>query len=55
MLYSPRWLYAHGRPDAARSLLAKLHSHTEDINSPIVNIEIEEIKEKVTLDGADSM
>ncbi|KAF8511584.1 general substrate transporter [Gautieria morchelliformis] len=52
---SPRWLYAHGRPDQARALLAKLHSYTGDINSPIVNIEIEEIKEKVALDGADTL
>ena len=51
---SPRWLYVHGRPDEARKLLAKLHSHTEDINSPLVNIEIEEIEEKIALDGADS-
>ena len=54
MSYSPRWLYAHGRPDEARALLAKLHSNTGDINSPIVNIEIEEIEEKVALHGADS-
>jgi hypothetical protein len=54
LAYRPRWLYAHGSPDKARALLAKLHSNTEDINSPLVNIEIEEIEEKVALDGADS-
>lgn len=41
-------------PDKARALLAKLHSNTGDINSPLVNIEVDEIEEKVALDGADS-
>lgn len=51
---SPRWLYAHGKPEKARTLLAALHSHTGDINSPLVGLEIEEIEDKIALDGADS-
>ena len=51
---SPRWLYAHGKPEKARNLLAKLHSETGDINSPLVDLEVEEIEEKIALDGADS-
>ncbi|KAF8516839.1 general substrate transporter [Hysterangium stoloniferum] len=50
---SPRWLYANGKPKEARTLLAKLHSQTGDINSPLVNLEIGEIEESVILDGAD--
>ncbi|KIJ54593.1 hypothetical protein M422DRAFT_24530 [Sphaerobolus stellatus SS14] len=50
---SPRWLYANGKPEKARELLAKLHSHNADIKSPIVDLEIEEIEERITLDGAD--
>jgi len=51
---SPRWLYSIGRKDDARAILAKFHSRTRDLNSPVVNIEIDEIEEKVTLEGADS-
>ncbi|KAF8583119.1 general substrate transporter [Ramaria rubella] len=50
---SPRWLYAHGKPEKARALLAKLHSRTGDLDSPLVNLEMEEIEEKVMLDGSD--
>ncbi|KAF8713259.1 General substrate transporter, partial [Rhizoctonia solani] len=50
---SPRWLYANGRKDEARAVLAKLHSGTNDHYSPVVEIEMEEIEEKTSLDGAD--
>jgi len=50
---SPRWLYSVGRADSARKILAKLHSSTGDPNSPLVNLEMDEIEERVTLDGAD--
>ncbi|ELU42263.1 sugar [Rhizoctonia solani AG-1 IA] len=50
---SPRWLYANGRKDEARAVLAKLHSGTNDHYSPVVEIEMEEIEEKTSLDGTD--
>lgn len=50
---SPRWLYANGRKDEARAILAKLHSATNDPYSPVVEIEMEEIEEKTSLDGTD--
>jgi hypothetical protein len=51
--YRPRWLYANGKPDQARQVLAKLHSSTGDPHSPLIDLEIEEIEERVQLDGAD--
>ncbi|GAB1520816.1 hypothetical protein RhiTH_003904 [Rhizoctonia solani] len=50
---SPRWLYANGQKDKARAILAKLHSATNDPYSPVVEIEMEEIEEKTSLDGTD--
>jgi len=50
---SPRWLYSVGRADSARAILARLHSSTGDINSPIINLEMDEIAERVEIDGAD--
>lgn len=51
----PRWLYSVGRKDEARQILANLHSRTRDINSPLINLEMEEIIEKIQVDGVDSM
>ena len=53
-LLRPRWLYTKGKKEQARKILAKLHSSTGDINSPLIGLEIEEIEEKIALDGADS-
>ncbi|KAJ7755968.1 general substrate transporter [Mycena metata] len=50
---SPRWLYTRGKMAEARKILARFHSSTGDINSPLVALEIEEIEEKLALDGAD--
>ncbi|KZS92073.1 general substrate transporter [Sistotremastrum niveocremeum HHB9708] len=47
---SPRWLYANGRRIEARQVLAKLHSSTGDLYSPLVDLEMEEIEDKVTVD-----
>ncbi|KZT33244.1 general substrate transporter [Sistotremastrum suecicum HHB10207 ss-3] len=47
---SPRWLYANGRCIEARQVLAKLHSSTGDLYSPLVDLEMEEIEDKVTVD-----
>ncbi len=43
-----------GRPDNARMTLARFHSSTNDINSPLVDLEMREIDEKIAVDGADS-
>ena len=48
---SPRYLYAHGKPDQARRVLADLHSANRDIHSPLVNLEIDEIEESISVSG----
>jgi MFS family permease len=50
---SPRWLYSRGRRDQAVQILAKYHSRDGDINSPMIQLEIQEIEERISLDGAD--
>ena len=50
----PRWLYTAGKPEAARRTLAKLHSSNNDINSPLVDVEMDEIEETIKLSGSDS-
>ncbi|KAI0044397.1 general substrate transporter [Auriscalpium vulgare] len=50
---SPRWLYSIGKPEKAREILAKLHSQTGDINSPLVNLEMYEIQETLVIGGGD--
>jgi hypothetical protein len=51
---SPRWLYSVGKTEQARKVLAQLHSETGDINSPLIQLEMEEIIEKIQVDGPDS-
>lgn len=51
---SPRWLFSVGKEEQARAVLAKLHSSTGDIHSPLIDLEMEEIAEKVVVDGPDS-
>ena len=51
---SPRWLYSIGRADRAREILARFHSSTNDVRSPLVDLEMREIEEKIQIDGADS-
>lgn len=50
---SPRWLYARGKKDEAIAILAKCHSRTGDVNSPLIRIEVQEIEEAIAIDGAD--
>jgi len=51
---SPRWLYSVGKPEKARMILARFHSSKNDVNSPLVDLEMREIEEKIEIDGADS-
>ncbi|KAI0269821.1 general substrate transporter [Gloeopeniophorella convolvens] len=50
---SPRWLYTKGQSKRARAILASLHSRTGDINSPLINLEMNEIEETIHLGGSD--
>ncbi|KAJ6584954.1 general substrate transporter [Mycena capillaripes] len=50
---SPRWLYTRGKTEDARKILARFHSSNGDPDSPLVALELEEIEEKIALDGAD--
>ncbi|KDQ11493.1 hypothetical protein BOTBODRAFT_147205 [Botryobasidium botryosum FD-172 SS1] len=50
---SPRWLYSRGKTDQARQILANLHSRGSDPNSPLIQLEMEEIEERISLDGTD--
>lgn len=50
---SPRWLYSRGHTEKAVDILAKLHSRDQDPQSPLVQMEIAEFKESISLEGAD--
>ncbi|KAF8807122.1 general substrate transporter [Phlegmacium glaucopus] len=50
---SPRWLHSIGKADEARRILARFHSSNDDIRSPLVDLEMKEIEEKIQIDGAD--
>ncbi|KAK0464610.1 general substrate transporter [Desarmillaria tabescens] len=50
---SPRWLHSVGRGHEARRILAKYHSATGDPNSPLIDLEMKEIEEKIEIDGQD--
>ncbi|WWC63036.1 uncharacterized protein I303_105635 [Kwoniella dejecticola CBS 10117] len=49
---SPRWLYTHGKTEEAANVLAKFHSRDNDINSPIVLLQLGEFEENLSV-GAD--
>jgi len=50
---SPRWLHSIGKTHEARRILARFHSSNNDINSPLIDLEMKEIEEKIQIDGAD--
>lgn len=50
---SPRWLYARGRKDEAVKILARYHSKTGSVDSPLVKLQIMEIEESISVDGGD--
>jgi hypothetical protein len=50
---SPRWLYARGRKEEAIAVLARYHSATGDVNSPLIQLQVMEIEESISVDGGD--
>ncbi|KAL0578632.1 hypothetical protein V5O48_003375 [Marasmius crinis-equi] len=50
---SPRWLCSIGKSDQARQVLAKFHSSTADPRSPLIDIQMDEIEEKIEIGGQD--
>jgi hypothetical protein len=50
---SPRWLYARGRKDEAIAILARYHSKDGDVNSPLIQLQVQEIEESISIDGQD--
>jgi hypothetical protein len=50
----PRWLCSVGRDEEARVILAKYHSANNDVKSPVIDLEMSEIQEKIEIDGQDS-
>ncbi|CAK9783824.1 general substrate transporter [Cutaneotrichosporon oleaginosum] len=50
---SPRWLYSRGKKEEAALILAKLHSRDNDVQSPLVQLQLAEFEESISLEGAD--
>lgn len=50
---SPRWLYARGHRDRAAAILAKYHSKTGDVESPVIKLEMQEIEAAISMEGGD--
>ncbi|BEJ16575.1 hypothetical protein CspHIS471_0511800 [Cutaneotrichosporon sp. HIS471] len=50
---SPRWLYSCGKKDEAALILAKLQTRDNDVQSPIVQLQLAEFEESISLEGAD--
>ncbi|ORX38190.1 general substrate transporter [Kockovaella imperatae] len=50
---SPRWLYARGRKEEAVAILAKYHSRDNDPTSPLIRLQVQEIEENISVNGAD--
>ncbi|WWC71162.1 uncharacterized protein I206_105115 [Kwoniella pini CBS 10737] len=50
---SPRWLFINGRDEQAGRVLAKLHSRDNDVNSPMVLLQLGEFEENLVAGGAD--
>ncbi|KAK3935844.1 general substrate transporter [Diplogelasinospora grovesii] len=49
---SPRWLMAHGRPQAAREILARHHGEGDE-NHPLVKLEMAEMEIQISTEGSD--
>ncbi|KAJ7056462.1 general substrate transporter [Mycena amicta] len=50
---SPRWMYSIGKEAECRKTLTRLHSSNNDENSPLIELEMEEIREHIQVHGAD--
>ena len=50
---SPRWLFARGRREQAQDILARFHSKTGDIDSPVIRLEMQEIEAVISMEGGD--
>lgn len=50
---SPRWLHSRGREEEAALVLARLHSRHNDVNSPLIQLELEELNDRIGFDAAD--
>jgi hypothetical protein len=50
---SPRWLFAQGKVEQARDVLAKFHSKTGDRHSPLIDLELAEFEENISQSGSD--
>lgn len=50
---SPRWLFAQGKEDQARTIMAKFHSRDNDKHSPLIDLELAEFEENISLEGSD--
>jgi len=50
---SPRWLFARGKREQALDILARFHSKTGDINSPVIRLEMQEIEVAISIQGGD--
>ena len=46
-------LYAKGRREEAEQVLAYFHSRDNDVNSPLIRLEMQEITAQISQDGAD--
>ena len=53
LLLTPLRLVAHGQRDKALKFLARLHSRDSDVDSPVVQLMIQEIEAAIHVDGAD--
>ena len=49
---SPRWYFMHGHEKRAFDFLTKYHGNG-DVNNPIVQLQIREFKENISLNGSD--
>lgn len=50
---SPRWLYARGRTEEAIAILARYHSKDGNTESPLIRLQVAEIEESISINGAD--
>ena len=52
-LFGTDRLYSRGHKEEAAAILARLHSRNNDINSPLIQLEMHQIESHISLSGAD--